>query len=534
MLVTVDQIEAASSEQKAEEPQRAKTDKFGAYLVKGTSALGAGLFIERGFGFLANMLAARLGGAATFGAYSLAIATANNIGTYAAGGIGSTATRFSGKYARGASAFQLFTRALLIVSFASATLAATALWLGARPIAALLANPGLTPLLQWAAFSAAGMIVLECCRGFLIGQRRLFALVLLSLLVGAGMVSFLPAASRLGPIPMVASQGLVTISAVLICLSLKRPLGFGAPRTPDQPTSSAGKLSPILKEIWGFTFIQLAGLVGMNAAGWWLTSLVARSDGSMRQIGFYAIANQLRNMVAVAPGLLSQSSLALMANPEAEGEQTPDRVMAICSFVATAASFLLAGSAILIAPWLLALLYGKSYAAASSASILSLATAAVHMGNAPAAGRLTVVSIHESGVINSVWALLVALSASTFLIHPGDAGVAAAIIFMAHLFSAVAVLVALSRHIRVPAGMKPLFMVGASGITALASVCVLREQAPMRSGFLTASASLVFVTGFVAVLAIGKRHGWIPDPRPLAEKTLRRMTFSLQLGGHEL
>ena len=68
-----------------------------AYLLSGTSALGAGVVVERGCGFIANVLAARFGGASTFGTYSLAIATANNISTYAAGGIGSTAIRFSGK-----------------------------------------------------------------------------------------------------------------------------------------------------------------------------------------------------------------------------------------------------------------------------------------------------------------------------------------------------------------------------------------------------------------------------------------------------
>src|ERR1700677_3872573 len=68
------------------------------HLIGSTSALGAGVMIERGMGFLANILAARLAGASTFGAYSLAFTTANNISTYAGGGIGATAARFSGKY----------------------------------------------------------------------------------------------------------------------------------------------------------------------------------------------------------------------------------------------------------------------------------------------------------------------------------------------------------------------------------------------------------------------------------------------------
>ena len=86
------------------------------HLVSGTSALGAGILIERGMGFTANILAARFGGTATFGAYSLAISTANNISTYAAGQIGSTAARFSGKYQPGTPGYATLGRALASVS----------------------------------------------------------------------------------------------------------------------------------------------------------------------------------------------------------------------------------------------------------------------------------------------------------------------------------------------------------------------------------------------------------------------------------
>src|ERR1700753_1940539 len=77
----------------ADSPVSAKT---ATRILSGTSALGISLAGEQGFGFIANILAARLAGAATFGSYSLAVGTANTISTYAAGNIGSTAARFSG------------------------------------------------------------------------------------------------------------------------------------------------------------------------------------------------------------------------------------------------------------------------------------------------------------------------------------------------------------------------------------------------------------------------------------------------------
>jgi O-antigen/teichoic acid export membrane protein len=491
------------------------------YLVSGTSALGAGVVIERGLGFLANLLAARIGGAGTFGAYSLAIATANNIGTYAAGGIGATATRFSGKYPLGSAAYPTLSRVLLIVSAVSAAIAAAILWLGSAPIAHLLRKESLTSLLHWAAFSAAGMILLECCRGFLVGQRRLVGILVLSTCVGAGMISLLPVTARLGPVAMVCSQGLLTTAAVLLCILLYRPLGLASPVR----VRTTVPVGPMLREIWSFTLIQLAGLVGMNAAGWWLTSLVARSDTSMIQMGFYAIANQLRNMVALVPGLLSQSSLAVMADCEGDSNKTPDRVMAVCSFVAVLASLLLAGIGIILAPWALKVLYGKTYSAASAATVLSLATAVVHMGNAPAAGRLTIVSIQQSGFINTAWAILVALSATFFLFHPGNAGVGAAIILGAHVLSAALVLLALKRKSIAPPGLSLTFLVGIGTSILMAALAIVRDQTP--SAFLPLSLSLLiaFFAGLSLISWMGHRHRWLPSKAVLVSQLGAKLPF---------
>ncbi len=291
--------------------------------------------------------AARIGGAGTFGAYSLALATANNISSYAAGGIGSTAVRFSGRYSRESAGYGTLARVLAIISIVSAALAALVLWAGAVPIAHLLGKSSLTGLLHWAALSAAGLILLECCRGFLVGQRRIPAILLLSLTVGVGLLALLPFAARLGPVPMIASQAAVTLAAVGLCALFYRRLGLAAQAS--EPQSEA--LAPLLREVWSFGFVQLAGLVGMNAAGWWLTTLVARSDTSLVQMGFLAVSHQLRNIVALAPGLLTESSLAVMAQGEKNVEKTPDRVMAVCTFATTFASLLVAGAAIALVPW---------------------------------------------------------------------------------------------------------------------------------------------------------------------------------------
>ncbi len=482
-------------------------------LVSGTSTLAAGMVIERGFGFLANLLAARLGGSATFGAYSLAITTANNIGTYTAGGIGSTATRFSGKYPRGSAGYPTLVRALFIVSLISAALALAVLWAGAGPLAHYLRKDSLSILLRWAAFSAAGTILIECCRGFLLGQQRLAGMLTLSVLFGVTMITLLPLASRLGPTQMIVCQGSATLIAVATCLILYKRLGLAPPANVEHPLA----LKRVLKEVWSFGFVQLSGLVGVNAAGWWLTSLVARADTTLVQMSFYMIASQLRNMAGLLPGLLAQSSYAVMAaerraeiKDQANAVENPDRVLALCTYLATFASFALAGGAIIVLPWGLRLLYGGQYAAASAATAFALATAVIHMGNAPASARLTIVSLKLYGIINTAWAVLVMAAATVFLFHGGSAWVGTAIVLGAHVSSAALVLTGLSRKGVHPRGFETAFWLGAAGALALSSMELLRSLNPGHILAWTSSMSAVFLAIFGAYCVLGRQYGWLP------------------------
>ncbi len=480
-------------------------------LIGGTSTLGMGVVIERGTGFLANILAARLGGASTFGAYSLAISTANQISTYAAGGIGATAARFSGKYTYGSRGYRTLGQALAIVSLFSAFLAAVSLWFGAAPIAHLLGKPELTSLLRWAALSAAGIILLECARGFFVGQRRLAALILLSVIVGGGMLTLLPAAARMhSPVRMIVFQGLITTSAVAVCLLFAKPLALHAPMdtAKDDPPLP---LRPMLREVWSFGLVQLVGLIGSNLAGWWLTTLVARADTTLVQMSFFAIASQLRNLVGIAPGLLTEGSYAVMADPGGEATRTPHRVMALCSYASIAVAFVLASIGIVFVPWGIQLLYGRSYQAAAVTVAIGLAIAVVHMGNAPAAARLTIVSIRATGVINTVWAVFVAAAASVFLFHGGGAWQAMAIYFAGHVLSSALVLLTLYREDHVPAGMTALFTIGTGTVAVLAALAFLRGLHPEITTPLTGVMVVILAGALTALYLLGKRFGLLPS-----------------------
>ena len=477
------------------------------HLLGGTSALGLGVVIERGSGFAANILAARFGGAATFGAYSLAITTANNIATYAAAGIGATAARFSGKYQYGTSAYGTLARVLGIVSVLSALVAAAGLWLGAVPLSHLLGQPRLTSLLRWAALSAAGIVLLECARGFFVGQRRLLALVVLSVCVGAGMLSLVPlAAASHSPIRMIASQGGITLGAVVVCFLLAGPLGLRAKSTPEPREP----FRPMLREVWGFGFVQLAGLVGTNMAGWWLTTLVARGDTTLVQMGFFGIASQLRNIVGLAPGLLTEGSYAVMADPKGEHQRTPEYVLGLTTFASSGFALLLAGAGILLAPLLLRFFYTRAYSNAAVTVAVALALAVMHMGNAPAAARLSIVSIRTSGVINTVWAIFVAVAGTALMLHGGSAAMAMAIYLAAHTLSSTLVLAMLAHRNALPRGLSLCYGVATGTAVLLAGLARVRANSHIPATALSLTMVLLLAVALVGMALIGRRHGWMP------------------------
>src|SRR5690242_4803724 len=140
-------------------------------VVAGTSALGLATVIERGLSMTANVLAARLGGASVFGAYSLALTTANNISAYTGSGIGTTAVRFAGAHHRASSEYGPITRALVLVTACSCILAALLMLAASGPLAHyVLKIDSFANLIRFSAVSAAAIIALECAKGFFVGQ----------------------------------------------------------------------------------------------------------------------------------------------------------------------------------------------------------------------------------------------------------------------------------------------------------------------------------------------------------------------------
>ena len=95
------------------------------------------------------------------------------------------------------------------------------------------------------------------------------------------------------------------------------------------------------------------------------------------------MASQFRNLAGLVPGLLTEGSFATMAteveSEAGDGASMPHRLMAVCTFAATAVSMALAAGGIVLAPWLLRLMYGRAYGGAALAVAVGLSVAVLQM-----------------------------------------------------------------------------------------------------------------------------------------------------------
>ena len=473
------------------------TALLGRSIVTGSSSLGVAVALERGLGFLANLLAARFGGAQVFGSYSLALTTANNVASYAGAGIGTTSNRFSGQYAEGTPEHTGLVRALTLVSTQSAMIATVVLWAAAGPLATrVLLNPSLAHLLRLSSLSAGGIILLESTKGFLIGQRKFRTLLGLSAVFGAGLIVSIPAAASKGPAAMILAYACLAGASVTLCVAGMRR----CKRLLDRRRGVAS--GPGAWDVWRFGLVQLAAFIGLNAAGWWTASLVSRSDPSMLQMGFYAAATQLRNLFAMAPGLVTQSSYALLTEERATQYGGTARVLIGCSVIATLLSIGLAGIGVATLPWTLGTVYGHAFQPAELPASLAICTGLVHMSGAPASSRLTILSLKLTGIINAIWTVLV-IALTTGLIRGAPAIQATAILLVTHAISTLLVLVGLKLRAELPGELVPLSGISLAAAAVFAAVAYARTLQPAQS--VPLSAFIIAVTA--GLLYAGLRYG---------------------------
>jgi hypothetical protein len=143
---------------------------------------------------------------------------------------------------------------------------------------------------------------------------------------------------------------------------------------------------------------------------------------------------------------------------------------------------------------------------------LGFAIAVAHMGNAPAAARLSIVSIRTAGLINTLWAVLIAGAGTLALTRGGNAAEAMSIWLGAHLVSATLVLVALWRRGARAAGLLAVAATATGTAVLLAALAALRAETASGLGAAGWTAAMLGLGAAALVLLgrLGRRHGWLP------------------------
>jgi O-antigen/teichoic acid export membrane protein len=300
---------------------------------------------------------------------------------------------------------------------------------------AVLKAPQLEILLRWAALSTGLAIMVACFRGLFIGEGNFKSLLAVCSIAALGLAVLLPLAAYIGLVAMIkaqiaASMPAVAISAIIVWRLVRRSRG----------NSAIGDDGPKLSTIAGFGLAQLGATAGISVASWWVSVLLIRNDSSFRQMGFYAISNQVRGLLAIGPTIVGQIIYSALTKEGGKKFGGPQRVTAAATYFNTVLVLVLLMCLLPTITRLIALFYGTRYSGCELVVTLSLATVIVHMCGVPAALRLSVVSISTLTALNVVWTIAVAVLAYTLIPSYGAAGAAGAYL-IAHtcsqLFAAV-------------------------------------------------------------------------------------------------
>lgn len=389
-------------------------------LLRGSGVLGIAILVERAGGFLGHAMAARIAGPEVFGGYMLALATASTAASYSSLGIGTLATRFAAGLEFGSAAHRRFLLALAKLVGYSVGLVGIVLGLGAPFLAArVLGRPDLAAALRLSAVLAAAFVVYEALRGIFIGHQLYGRLLPASCAGALCSLLLLPLLASAGPSALVSAAAMALVPpAVLLTLALRRQqrstVGANAANVTADVTPSA---------LWRFGATQFGAVFAASAGSWVVAALLSRCP-SPSELGYYAVAGQVRNVAATLPNLLTLAGWPLLAREHGEARQTHEAFVTSLRLSLLASVAVIGAMIVFLQPVLL--FFGAKYSSSEPAVALLLATALIQMTFGPAANKLTLVSLRETAVINAGSAALLVAAAAAFVPSGGARGAAAA------------------------------------------------------------------------------------------------------------
>lgn len=472
--------------------------------LEGGISLGLAVAIQRIFAFVSTALAARIGGVAVLGEYSLALSTAGMVGAFVGTGVGTVALRYAGQFPRTTRAYRKVLGLVGGITAVAALSAGLLLLLGSKPLARLaLNNPNLSVALQFAAAAIVVLVLFEALNGVLVALHDFRSLLWLSVVSGVMMVVAVPYASQFGARLMLLCYTVALLTGIIAALikarDAIRPLQRdGLPELP----------SPHAREIILFGNTQQFNTIVVSVASWLVILLVTRQDPTLHQMGFFFVGSQLRILAGQAPSLASQLVFPMLSRVTALPEQH-DRVLSITTFFCAALSFVPAGVMLIILPLVLKM-YGLAYSQALITCIVLIATAVVQLTYFPVANALMMSSLRASAMLNVVWSLALVLLGYALITDYGATGAAFAWL-LSQLISQIVLLFLMKRINRLPVGTITTWCLADAAMLSLGGLAILRAMTPGLSLGITAVQTLVFVTLLFVFLRISQKRGYLPN-----------------------
>jgi O-antigen/teichoic acid export membrane protein len=463
------------------------------FLLQGAVIIGIATILERGFQFIANFTSARIAGEENLGAYSLALQAAGSLASQASLGIGMVATRFSAEYPVGHPLNRAFIQRILQLSFVLALISALLMLVIAWPLAHWFYDkPAFFRILIMTVFTAPALVMLDALRGLLLGLSYYRGLVILSTVIGMGMLMLMPWAAGRSPRAMLLAHAFcysVACITILLVLKWKYNLRIFDSSTAEVPirgmlrfgalhlgSSIAVGLVPMVlmamllrySESQEVTFLFPYCFIVQFGYGWlFLFASLAVPQMGFREVGYYTVASTMRNMITTIPGLLNQLTIGLMTRLRGDEFGGVNRVVLINTWLSFI--FMVPVTALfhICLPWLLPLFYGKRFVEAVEPASYLLSVALVHMISQPAVNRLMVVSQRTLVYIQFIW-IVVSLGSAYLLIPSMRASGVALSLLIAHIATALLVPLGLKLHNALPLHLTRLTLMGVlSGVLPL-------------------------------------------------------------------
>ncbi len=369
-------------------------------ILSGTAWSAGGTLAGRLFGFIGTIIGARLLGVAGFGAFSFVQSTVSVVNAYAGMGVGTTATRFVAAQGDDQGAARSVSLKLIGFGVIAAALAAIAVGAAAPWIAgSLLQRPELSGAVRAASLLVLAGVAWESIQGSLSGYREFARIALCTAAAGiAGLIAIVlltPALKLPGFILAQAIASLVAIAVGLVVLRRRwRAAGVGA------RAEEGERLGVMLR----FGAVFLASNAILAPVMWLLAWRLSQLPNGLEGLGYWGAAHQLKNIVALLPGLVSQVALPLLAFHSSGEEQAEFRQTLRSSVLISGVAVLPLGILLMLLSAPLLSLFGADFRGGTGLAQAVIAGSVCHLFAMPIVHALTIGNVNLTAMVNLIWA----------------------------------------------------------------------------------------------------------------------------------